>query len=39
LYAPFSPSFDRSGNMFVADQGNNRIQKFEYSKKSCGESK
>ncbi len=36
LNAPFSLSFDRSGNMFVADQWNSRIQKFEYLGKSCG---
>jgi hypothetical protein len=39
LNYPFSLSFDRSGNMFVADLGNNRIQKFEYLEKSCGMSK
>jgi len=39
LNHPFSLSFDRSGNMFVADQDNNRIQKFEYLEKSCGTSK
>ncbi len=39
LYDPFSFSFDRSGNMFVADQANNRIQKFLYSEGSCGEFK
>jgi hypothetical protein len=39
LNGPFSLSFDRSGNMFVADQENNRIQKFEYLEKSCGTSK
>ncbi len=36
LFDPFSFSFDRSGNMFVADYGNSRIQKFEYLEKSCG---
>jgi hypothetical protein len=36
LNQPFSLSFDRSGNMFVADTFNNRIQKFEYLEKSCG---
>jgi hypothetical protein len=39
LSFPFSLSFDRSGNMFVADQANNRIQKFLYSEGSCGEFK
>jgi hypothetical protein len=33
---PFSLSFDRSGNMFVADTDNNRIQKFEYLESSFG---
>jgi hypothetical protein len=36
LHHPFSLSFDRSGNMFVADQSNNRIQKFEYLESSFG---
>ncbi|CAF3947851.1 unnamed protein product [Adineta steineri] len=35
LYGPRSLSFDRSGNMFVTDYGNHRIQKFIYLKKSC----
>jgi hypothetical protein len=39
LRQPFSLSFDRSGNMFVADRLNNRIQKFEYLEKHCGTSK
>jgi hypothetical protein len=39
LFAPTSFGFDRSGNMFVVDDGNNRIQKFEYLEKSCGTSK
>jgi sugar lactone lactonase YvrE len=39
LNGPFSLSFDRSGNMFVADTDNNQIQKFEYLEKSCGTSK
>jgi len=36
LNYPFSFSFDRSGNMFVTDQLNNRIQKFIYLEKCCG---
>ncbi|CAF4149516.1 unnamed protein product, partial [Adineta steineri] len=36
LESPFSFSFDHSGNMFVADQSNCRIQKFEYHEESCG---
>jgi hypothetical protein len=35
LKFPFSFSFDRFGNMFVADNWNFRIQKFEYLEKSC----
>ncbi|CAF4032888.1 unnamed protein product [Adineta steineri] len=35
LNQPFSFSFDRSGNMFVTDQGNDRIQKFKYVKRYC----
>ncbi|CAF1281543.1 unnamed protein product [Adineta steineri] len=34
LDKPFSLSFDHSGNMFVTDQGNNRIQKFLLMKDS-----
>jgi hypothetical protein len=36
LSFPFSLTFDSSGNMFVVDQKNNRIQKFQYSQNSCG---
>jgi hypothetical protein len=39
LSYPSSFSFDRSGNMFVADDNNHRIQKFKYLEKYCGESK
>jgi hypothetical protein len=39
LSLPSSFSFDRSGNIYVADLENNRIQKFEYLEKSCGMSK
>ncbi|CAF3980867.1 unnamed protein product, partial [Adineta steineri] len=37
LNKPFSMSFDRYGNIFVADQNNNRIQKFLLSNNSCYE--
>jgi hypothetical protein len=36
---PFTLSFDRSGNMFVTDPSNNRIQKFEYLENKCGKLK
>ncbi|CAF4169307.1 unnamed protein product, partial [Adineta steineri] len=39
LSYPFSLSFDHSGNMFVADQSNHRIQKFKYLKRYCGKLK
>ncbi|CAF1633182.1 unnamed protein product, partial [Adineta steineri] len=35
LDSPFSFTFDRSGNMFVIDQHNDRIQKFQYIEDSC----
>ncbi|CAF4197308.1 unnamed protein product, partial [Adineta steineri] len=35
LKDPFSFSFDHSGNMFVTDQSNHRIQKFQYFEESC----
>ncbi|CAF4129009.1 unnamed protein product [Adineta steineri] len=35
LNEPFSFSFDRFGNIFVADESNHRIQQFNYIKKSC----
>ncbi|CAF4112292.1 unnamed protein product, partial [Adineta steineri] len=35
LYVPFSFSFDGSGNIFVTDQENHRIQKFQYFEESC----
>ncbi|CAF1066950.1 unnamed protein product [Adineta steineri] len=35
LYYPASLSFDRSGNIFVSDSSNDRIQKFKYVKRSC----
>jgi hypothetical protein len=38
LNSPISFSFDHSGNMFVTDQKNNRIQKFEYLKICFGKS-
>jgi hypothetical protein len=39
LNGPISFSFDRSGNMFVTDRKNSRIQKFQYLEKSCGKLK
>jgi hypothetical protein len=36
LSLPFAVSFDRSGNMYVTDYGNHRIQKFELLKDSSG---
>ena len=39
LFNPNSFSFDRSGNILVADESNHRIQKFEYFERSCGELK
>jgi hypothetical protein len=39
LYEPVSFSFDRSGNMFVADERNSRIQKFEYMESCFGKLK
>jgi hypothetical protein len=36
LLYPYTLSFDSYGNMFVTDQGNNRIQKFILSTNSCG---
>ncbi|CAF3990423.1 unnamed protein product, partial [Adineta steineri] len=35
LRYPFSFSFDHSGNMFVTDSRNGRIQKFQYLEESC----
>ncbi|CAF1480449.1 unnamed protein product [Adineta steineri] len=35
LREPFSLSFDHSGNMFVTDSLNHRIQKFKYLKRYC----
>jgi hypothetical protein len=39
LNRPVSFSFDRSGNMFVADRDNSRIQKFEYLESCFGKLK
>ncbi|CAF4304105.1 unnamed protein product [Adineta steineri] len=39
LVSPFGLSFDGSGNMFVTDQRNNRIQKFLLIKDSFGKLK
>jgi hypothetical protein len=39
LFFLSSLSFDRPGNIFVVDQKNNRIQKFQYSENSCGKLK
>jgi sugar lactone lactonase YvrE len=39
LNEPISFSFDRSGNIFVADQLNSRIQKFEYLESCFGKLK
>ncbi|CAF1461160.1 unnamed protein product [Adineta steineri] len=36
LSNPVRFSFDRSGNMFVTDMRNSRIQKFQYFADSCG---
>ncbi|CAF1289431.1 unnamed protein product [Adineta steineri] len=36
LISPTSFSFDHSGNMFVTDQYNHRIQKFPYVEEFCG---
>jgi hypothetical protein len=37
LSRPFTLSFDRSGNMFVTDILNHRIQKFLLMENPCGE--
>jgi hypothetical protein len=37
LHGPEGLSFDSYGNMFVAEEMNNRIQKFLYEPSSCGE--
>ena len=39
LNSPYSLSFDSYGNIFVADYGNQRIQKFVLMTKSCGKCK
>ncbi|CAF1027611.1 unnamed protein product [Adineta steineri] len=39
LYQPSSLNFDHSGNMFVTDQNNHRIQKFLLMKNSFGKLK
>ncbi|CAF1033041.1 unnamed protein product [Adineta steineri] len=39
LRYPFSFSFDHSGNMFVTDSRNGRIQKFQYLEESCSKFK
>jgi hypothetical protein len=39
LSLPFSFSFDRSGNIFVTDRANNRIQKFLLMENSSGKVK
>jgi DNA-binding beta-propeller fold protein YncE len=36
LYKPWALSFDSYGNIFVTDQGNSRIQKFNLMPVSCG---
>ncbi|CAF0960419.1 unnamed protein product [Adineta steineri] len=35
LNNPFSFSFDHSGNMFITDQFNSRIQEFKYLRRLC----
>jgi hypothetical protein len=37
LYFPVALSFDSYGNLYVADAGNNRIQRFSITSNSCGE--
>ena len=37
LSYPFAVSFDRKGNLFAMDLGNDRIQKFLLSDNSCGQ--
>jgi hypothetical protein len=39
LNFPATLSFDRSGNMFVVDESDHRIQKFDYLQNSCGKLK
>jgi hypothetical protein len=36
LSDPWAASFDSAGNIFVSDQGNNRIQKFSLLTDSSG---
>ena len=36
LYDPWSMAFDSQGNIYVADSGNNRIQKFALTNNTCG---
>ena len=36
LYKPYAIRFDSHGNLYVADEYNNRTQKFSLSQNSCG---
>ena len=39
LNTPYALSFDHFGNLYVTDQNNHRIQKFEFLENSCGKLK
>ena len=39
LSSPMSMAFDRHGNIWVADTGNGRIQKFDLSSNTCSKSR